>query len=78
MKTTYGTPVVIDSDGDIRWVGAGIANSLSSTFLDKGFIVGTPGSTEFSRLEFDGIFQICAAKAMTRVLLFARVLIGFT
>ena len=57
LKTAYGTPVVIDSDGDIRWVGAGIGNSLSSTFLDNGFIVGTPGSTEFSRLEFDGTLQ---------------------
>jgi hypothetical protein len=57
MKSAYGTPVVVDSDGEIRWVGAEITNSLSSTFLNNGFIVGTPGSTQFSRLEFDGSIQ---------------------
>ena len=54
MKSALGTPVVVDSDGELRWVGTGPSNSISSAFQNNGFIVGEPGSATFSRLELDG------------------------
>jgi len=57
MKSALGTPVVVDSDGEIRWIGSEITSSISSTFWENGFVVGSTGSSSFSRLEFDGSIQ---------------------
>jgi len=54
IKSGYGTPVVIDTDGEIRWVGTGVANSGSAAFRDNGFVVGDPNSLKLTRLELDG------------------------
>jgi hypothetical protein len=54
MKSLFGTPVVVDTDGEIRWVGPGSSRSSSSTFDDNGFVVGDPASIDFRRLELDG------------------------
>ena len=54
MKGRLGTPVVVDSDGEMRWVGLGTNNSFSSAFQDNAFIVGSANSTKIDRLEFDG------------------------
>lgn len=57
MKSTLGTPVVVDSDGELRWVGVGLANSNSTAFQNNAFIVGEQGSATFSRLELDGTIK---------------------
>ena len=54
IKSALGTPVVVDTDGELRWVGVGVANSVSSTFQNNGFIVGEPKTAAFSRIELDG------------------------
>ncbi len=54
IKSGDGTPVVIDTDGEIRWVGTGLSNSGASVFKNAGFIVGEPNSVNVSRLELDG------------------------
>lgn len=54
MKSALGTPVVVDTDGETRWVGTGVANSTSSTFHENGFIVGDQESRKIWRLELDG------------------------
>ncbi len=54
MKSALGTPVVLDSDGEIRWIGPGTASSFSSAFEDGGFVVGAQDSTKLSRIELDG------------------------
>ena len=54
MKSSLGTPVVVDTDAAIRWVGVGIDKSLSSAYQDNGFVVGDQTSTTFWRVELDG------------------------
>lgn len=60
LKSGVGTPLVLDSDGEIRWVGVGLTNSISSTFKNNGFVIGDPGSSAFSRLELDGTITLGA------------------
>jgi arylsulfate sulfotransferase len=54
MKSGLGTPIIVDTDGAIRWVGVGNVNSISSAFTDNGFVVGDQRSTRLWRLELDG------------------------
>jgi arylsulfate sulfotransferase len=52
MKNLLGSPVILDSDGELRWVGAGVPASFSSIFNDGGFVIGA--ATTIWRLELDG------------------------
>jgi len=54
IKSSYGTPMIVDTDAQIRWVGTGIDNSFSSTFLDNGFTIGSHDFPGVYRLELDG------------------------
>ena len=54
IKPLLGVPLVVDSDGELRWVGIGSENGISSTFYDNAFIVGDQKSMKFRRLELDG------------------------
>lgn len=54
VKSGSGTPVVIDTDGAVRWVGAGIDNSFSSIFSNGEFYVGAQTSLSFKRFGLDG------------------------
>lgn len=65
MKSGRGTPVVADSDGEIRWIGPGTANSFASVFKDNGFFIGAQNSTTISRVEFDGSTSVVSLIAPT-------------
>jgi arylsulfate sulfotransferase len=54
MKSGLGTPVIVDTDGAIRWVGVSDRSSISSVFTDNGFVVGSQGTTRVWRFELDG------------------------
>lgn len=54
IKSALGSPVIIDTDGAIRWAAPGVSNALSSTFTGDEFIIGDPGSPTFRRLRLDG------------------------
>lgn len=54
LKSIYGTPVVVDTDGEIRWVGVGVSGAVHTALSANAFVVGDPSSRRFSRLEFDG------------------------
>jgi arylsulfate sulfotransferase len=54
LKPGIGGPVVMDTDGEIRWVGLGPTNSFSTAFLNDAVWVGDSTTTQFWRLEFDG------------------------
>jgi len=56
MKSAVSTPVVVDTDGEIRWVGAGDFNSRASLFSDGAFTIGGQTSADLRRLELDGTF----------------------
>jgi hypothetical protein len=49
---TGSSPVVIDTDGEIRWVGVKRAATQSSIFYDNGMYVGN--GTSIHRTELDG------------------------
>lgn len=54
VQNALTTPVVLDSDGNLRWAGTGLLNSISSLFMDDAFIVGNPTLPELYRVELNG------------------------
>jgi arylsulfate sulfotransferase len=55
---TNDTPVIIDSDSEVRWVGSASRGGQQSVLFDNGIYCGTV--TGLLRLEFDGRSQILA------------------
>lgn len=54
IKSALGSPVIIDTDGEIRWAAPGVPDSFSSTFSGDEFIIGNPGKPTLYRLRLDG------------------------
>lgn len=54
LKNLITTPVVIDTDGNIRWVGSGVDNILASTFQGGRFLSGSAAAPVLYRIELDG------------------------
>lgn len=48
------TPVVIDTDGNMRWVATALSESLSSLFVGDAFYVGSATTPTLARLELNG------------------------
>ncbi|WP_374512327.1 aryl-sulfate sulfotransferase [Niveibacterium sp.] len=58
VKSAAGSPVVIDTDGELRWAAVvPTSNSQSSVFNDGNIIIGDRGSKKFWRLGLDGVFS---------------------
>ena len=53
LKPAMESVVVVDTDGEVRWVGTSTP-SAASIFTANGFVVGNPASTQMARLELDG------------------------
>jgi arylsulfate sulfotransferase len=56
FNNRLGPPVVIDTDGYLRWSAAGIADSTSTMFSDGIFHVGSQRSPVLHRMDIDGSF----------------------
>ncbi len=54
VKPNLGSPVVLDTDGEIRWAVPRSTNSVSSAFESNSFLVGDTAANRFSRIELDG------------------------
>lgn len=54
IKSGLGSPVIIDTDGEIRWAASGVSDAFSSTFSGDEFIIGDPGKPTLYRLRLDG------------------------
>lgn len=56
IKSGLGSPVIIDTDGEIRWAAAvsGLSNSTSSTLTGDEFIIGNPVSPGVFTVQLDG------------------------
>jgi arylsulfate sulfotransferase len=53
IKSELGSPVIIDTDGEIRWAASGPSNSGSSTFTQDEFIIGDEGDPDVYALRLD-------------------------
>jgi hypothetical protein len=54
IKNGLGSPVVIDTDGHLRWTGAGLDDSFSSMFGDGIFYIGSQTSPVLHRMDVSG------------------------
>lgn len=54
IKSALGSPIIIDTDGEIRWAAPGVSNSFSSTFSGDEFIIGDQARPTLYRLGLDG------------------------
>jgi hypothetical protein len=54
LKSNLGSPVILDTDGEIRWVGAGVSSAFSSALVGDGFVIGDQGAPTAYRLGLDG------------------------
>lgn len=54
IKSKDASPIVLDSDGEIRWVGIGREDSGSSIFIDNSFVIGDQYSKKIRKLNLDG------------------------
>ena len=54
IKSGLGSPVIIDTDGEIRWAAPRIQSSFSSAFRGDEFIIGDPGRPTVYGLRLDG------------------------
>jgi arylsulfate sulfotransferase len=54
IKSGLGSPVVIDTDAQIRWAVPGISDSFSSTFVGDGFVIGDSAQPIVYQLLLDG------------------------
>lgn len=54
LKSLLGSPVIVDTDGQVRWVVPGVVSAESSYFADGQFLIGSLTSSAFSLLQFDG------------------------
>jgi len=54
LKSGLGSPVVVDTDGQVRWVGPGASNSQSVYFAGGQFVIGSYTNLGVTLLQFDG------------------------
>ncbi|MCC2955263.1 aryl-sulfate sulfotransferase [Massilia sp. IC2-477] len=56
VKNGLSSPVVIDTDGHMRWTGAPLADSFSSMFGDGNFTIGSQSEPVLYRMDVGGAF----------------------
>jgi arylsulfate sulfotransferase len=57
MKSYIGSPIIVDTDGEVRWAAPGIANAWSSALQDDEFVIGDASSAVVHRLRLDGTME---------------------
>ncbi len=57
LKSNLGSPIVIDSDGEMRWAASGVASGVSSELVDNVFLIGDPQTNVLYHLELDGTLR---------------------
>jgi hypothetical protein len=58
LQNGLTTPVVLDTDGNLRWVGTGPTNSIASLFDEDAFLVGSALTPELYRVELNGSYGV--------------------
>jgi arylsulfate sulfotransferase len=57
MKPQAGSPIIIDTDGNVRWVGESFGSSVSTMFRDNAFFIGDSAGLTLRRVDLDGTVQ---------------------
>ncbi|MEN3277824.1 MAG: arylsulfate sulfotransferase [Massilia sp.] len=57
IQGALNSPIVVDTDGHLRWAGAGPGSSFSSLFHAGSFLVGSAATPELFRVELDGTYR---------------------
>lgn len=55
---SFNSPVIIDTDAEVRWIGTGGVKDLISTFFENRVYAGT--GTKLTRMELDGAHSVIA------------------
>ena len=56
IKNNLTAPAVLDTDGNLRWLGADLSTSASSYFSGDAFYMGSPTSAQLLRYDFTGTY----------------------
>jgi hypothetical protein len=54
LKSALGSPVILDVDGAVRWVGPVVDTSFSSGYQNGGFVIGHPKEPIIDVMGLDG------------------------
>ena len=54
IKSLLTSPVIVDTDGELRWASPGVQNSMSSALQGDEFVIGDQVSARVYRLRLDG------------------------
>ena len=54
MKSEIGSPVIVDTDGQVRWVVPGVQPTSAVYFANGQFVTGSEGAPSVTLLQFDG------------------------
>lgn len=65
IKSAFGSPIVVDTDAEIRWVAPGITNGQTSAFQNGEFVIGDWNSPTVHRLQLDGTVSSSRVPAPT-------------
>jgi len=57
IKSSLGSPIILDTDGEIRWAAPGPSDSLASAFVGDAFVIGGVKKPIMQRLSLDGSFS---------------------
>lgn len=63
IKSDNDSPVILDTDGEIRWAAPAVPASLSSAFVGDNFIIGSNTSTAVYTMGLDGKISTSAIPA---------------
>lgn len=65
IKSGLGSPIIIDTDGEIRWAAPGVPYSITSAFVGDSFLIGDPNLPVVRRLRLDGSLSALALPSST-------------
>ena len=54
MKSGVGSPIIVDTDGAVRWAVPGVSDSVSTAFQSDQFVTGDASAAIVHRIRLDG------------------------
>jgi arylsulfate sulfotransferase len=76
IKSGYGSPVVVDTDAEIRWLAPFATNAISSAYQDGEFVIGDPAAPTVYRMLLDGTVTTNQVQSSTYTLFHHNIDLG--